>query len=226
MALVFFALLFFVPNSPRWLAIKGRDEEAKLVLERLSASQQEADQSLSEIKASLSETQITNVKALIASGLGIALVIGVLLSVFQQTSGINAILYYGAEIFSNALGYGPQDALKQQLWLGTVNLVFTFVAIYTVDLWGRRPLYLIGTAGMVVSLCVLGYTILVQSLGVLSLVAILAFVGSFAMSMGPIVWVVISEMFPNRARSLGMAIAVGAQWPYLNCALDWGTFQK
>ena len=211
-ALLFFLLLFFVPASPRWLALKDRNKEALETLESLTGSREIAKQDFADIERSLKETQVTNVRALIAGGLGLALVIGILLSVFQQTSGINAILYYGAEIFSNALGYGPQDALKQQLWLGAVNLIFTFVAIYTVDLWGRRPLYLIGTAGMVVSLCVLGYTIYAQTLGVLSLIAILAFVGSFAMSMGPIVWVVISEMFPNKARSLGMAIAVGAQW--------------
>ncbi|MBL4674173.1 MAG: MFS transporter, partial [Arenicella sp.] len=151
-------------------------------------------------------------KGLITAGLVLATFIGVMLSIFQQTSGINAILYYGAEIFSNALGYGPQDALKQQLWLGAVNLIFTFVAIFTVDKWGRKPLYLAGTAGMIISLSILGYTIQAHVLGATSLIAILMFVGSFALSMGPIVWVVLSEMFPNNARSLGMSIAVGAQW--------------
>jgi SP family xylose:H+ symportor-like MFS transporter len=135
-----------------------------------------------------------------------------MLSVFQQITGINAILYYGAEIFSNSLGYGPQDALKQQLWLGAVNLAFTFVAIFTIDRWGRKPLYLIGTVGMFLGLSSLGFTIYTQQLGIVSLISILVFIGSFAMSMGPIVWVVLSEMFPNRVRSLAMAIAVGAQW--------------
>jgi SP family xylose:H+ symportor-like MFS transporter len=210
-ALLFFVMLFFVPKSPRWLILKGHDKEALHTLRQLSGSEIIAQTEAAEIKKSVQEAQIP-FKSLLVGGLAMATLIGVLLSVFQQTSGINAILYYGAEIFSNALGYGPQDALKQQLWLGGVNLAFTFVAILTVDHWGRRPLYLTGTAGMVVSLCVLGYTIYAQTLGVLSLIAILAFVGSFAMSMGPIVWVVISEMFPNRARSVGMAVAVGAQW--------------
>lgn len=164
------------------------------------------------IERSLNETQITNFNKLLIAGLGFATFIGVMLSIFQQTSGINAILYYGAEIFSNALGYGPQDALKQQLWLGAVNLAFTFIAIFTVDKWGRKPLYIAGSMGMIVSLSVLGYTIYIQAMGVVSLIAILLFVGSFAMSMGPIVWVMLSEMFPNRARSLAMSIAVGAQW--------------
>ena len=211
-ALLFLVMLFFVPHSPRWLAMKGRKEQAIEVLARLSVSQEGAEEEFKVIAKSLEQKQINSPKALIAGGLLLATFIGVMLSIFQQTSGINAILYYGAEIFSNALGYGPQDALKQQLWLGAVNLVFTFVAIFTVDKWGRKPLYLCGTAGMIISLSVLGYTIQAQVLGVTSLIAILMFVGSFALSMGPIVWVVLSEMFPNNARSLGMSIAVGAQW--------------
>lgn len=210
-AFVFLLLLFFVPHSPRWLAMKGRKKEALQVLTKLSPHEA-AESSYTLIEESLKQTKLSNLKGLMLSGLLMATFIGVMLSIFQQTSGINAILYYGAEIFSNALGYGPQDALKQQLWLGLVNLVFTFVAIFTVDKWGRKPLYLAGTLGMVVSLLVLGYTIQAQLLGVTSLIAILVFVGSFALSMGPIVWVLLSEMFPNNARSFCMSIAVGAQW--------------
>ena len=140
------------------------------------------------------------------------LFLGVMLSIFQQVTGINAILYYGAEIFANALGYGPEDALKQQLWLGAVNLVFTFIAIYKVDSWGRKPLFLVGTLGMFCGLMVLGSTIYTQQMGVISLIAILVFIGSFAMSMGPVVWVMLSEIFPNRIRSVAMSIAVAAQW--------------
>jgi len=211
-AVAFLLLLFFVPHSPRWLAMKGRKQEAIEVIARLSSSPQAAESEYQVIAKSLEQNQIRSFKGLVAGGLLLATIIGVMLSIFQQTSGINAILYYGAEIFSNALGYGPQDALKQQLWLGAVNLIFTFVAIFTVDKWGRKPLYLAGTAGMIISLSILGYTIQAQVLGIASLVAILVFVGSFALSMGPIVWVVLSEMFPNNARSLGMSIAVGAQW--------------
>ncbi len=211
-AIAFLGLLFFVPHSPRWLAMKGRKQDAIDVLARLSSSPNAAEAEYEVIAKSLKQTQISSLKGLVAGGLVLATFIGVMLSIFQQTSGINAILYYGAEIFSNALGYGPQDALKQQLWLGAVNLIFTFVAIFTVDKWGRKPLYLAGTAGMIISLSILGYTIQTQVLGIASLIAILVFVGSFALSMGPIVWVVLSEMFPNNARSLGMSIAVGAQW--------------
>lgn len=211
-AVVFLAALMFVPHSPRWLALKGRKQEAINVLRRLSESKQQAEEDYTAIQRSLRESQISSIKSLMAGGLALATFIGVMLSIFQQTSGINAILYYGAEIFSNALGYGPQDALKQQLWLGAVNLLFTFVAIFTVDRWGRKPLYLCGTVGMIISLSILGYSIQNEVLGVTALVAILIFVGSFALSMGPIVWVVLSEMFPNNARSLAMSVAVGAQW--------------
>ena len=105
-----------------------------------------------------------------------------------------------------------EDALKQQLWLGAVNLIFTFVAIFTVDKWGRKPLLIVGTLGMFLGLSVLGLTIYTQQLGVLSLIAVLTFIGSFALSMGPVVWVMLSEIFPNRYRSAAMSIAVAAQW--------------
>jgi len=207
---LFFLLLFFIPHSPRWLMQKGREADAKAVLTRINGPDG-VDAEINEISASLAnETNGLNFAVL--KGLGVVLTIGVLLSIFQQTTGINAILYYGAEIFANALGYGPEDALKQQLLLGAVNFLFTFLAIFTVDKWGRKPLLLTGLAGMLVSLTVLGMTIYTQQLGILSLIAILAFIGSFAMSMGPVVWVILSEIFPNRARSLAMAIAVAAQW--------------
>jgi SP family xylose:H+ symportor-like MFS transporter len=135
-----------------------------------------------------------------------------MLSILQQVTGINAILYYGAEIFSNALGYGPEDALKQQLLLGGVNLVFTFVAIYQVDKWGRKPLLIIGTIGMFLGIGTLGLSIYFNQLGLVSLLSMLLFIASFALSMGPVTWVILSEIFPNRIRSQALSIAVAAQW--------------
>jgi len=211
-AVSFFCLLFLVPHSPRWLMLKSRHEEARKVLAKITENEEEAAREFEEIVISLSDTQQHHSVKLFSKSMALVLFIGVMLSIFQQITGINAILYYGAEIFSNALGYGPEDALKQQLWLGAVNLVFTFIAIYKVDSWGRKPLFIIGTAGMFVGLAVLGLTIYTQQMGVLSLIAILLFVGSFAMSMGPVVWVMLSEIFPNRIRSVAMSIAVAAQW--------------
>ena len=211
-AFSFFVLLFFVPHSPRWLMLKSRNEEAKKVLVSITQSTEEYEAEYKEIEISLAaNNQYSKIK-LFGAGLGLVLFIGVMLSVFQQITGINAILYYGAEIFSNALGYGAEDALQQQLWLGGVNLAFTFVAIFTVDKWGRKPLLIMGTLGMFVGLVTLGISIYYQQLGITSLIAMLVFIGSFALSMGPIVWVMLSEIFPNKIRSAAMSVAVGAQW--------------
>jgi len=211
-ALAFFVLLFTVPFSPRWLMLKNRESAARKVLLKLIGDTEKIDKEIIEVKKSLVKTEKPAFSLLFAKGMGFILFIGIMLSVFQQVTGINAILYYGAEIFSNALGYGPEDALKQQLWLGSVNLIFTFIAIFTVDKWGRKPLLITGTLGMLIGLTVLGLSIYLQQMGVVSLIAILLFIGSFALSLGPVVWVLLSEIFPNNIRSIAMSIAVAAQW--------------
>lgn len=211
-ASAFFLLLFFVPHSPRWLMIKGRKREAFEVLCTITENRQKAEDEFKQIDESLGNTDHPKALTLFAKGMGFVLFLGVMLSILQQVTGINAILYYGAEIFSSALGYGPEDALKQQLWLGAVNLIFTFVAIFSVDKWGRKPLLIYGVAGMFLGLSVLALTIYTQQMGVVSLIAILVFIGSFALSMGPVVWVMLSEIFPNSIRSVAMSIAVAVQW--------------
>ncbi len=138
--------------------------------------------------------------------------IGTILSALQQFTGINAVLYYGATIFSNALHFGPANALEQNVILAAINFAFTFVAMYTVDKIGRKPLIYIGCVGMIIGFLLLAFTIQTGDIGVLSLLGVFIFIGSFAMSMGPVVWVVIAEMFPNRIRGFGMMIAVSAQW--------------
>ncbi|HCQ17491.1 MAG TPA: D-xylose transporter XylE [Cryomorphaceae bacterium] len=211
-ALLFFILLFFVPNSPRWLMMKGRDAAAQKVLARITVSEAEAEREYNEIRESLHEKKELEKVSVFSKSVRKILLIGITLSILQQVTGINAILYYGAEIFSNALGYGPEDALKQQVLLGAVNLIFTFVAIYQVDKWGRKPLLIAGTTGMLLGLATLGISIYFDRMGVISLVGILVFIGSFALSMGPVTWVLLSEIFPNKVRSAAMSIAVGAQW--------------
>lgn len=208
----FLILLFFVPHTPRWLVLKQRIDEAKDVLAAITSSEEEARLELEDIKLSFSETQQHHRITLASKGIAFILFLGIMLSIFQQTTGINAILYYGAEIFSNALGYGPEDALKQQLWTGGVNLAFTFIAIFTIDRWGRKPLLLTGITGMFLGLSILALTIYSGKIGVISLLAILLFIGSFALSMGPVVWVLLSEIFPNTIRSFAMSVAVAAQW--------------
>jgi len=211
-AVSFFLLLFTVPHTPRWLMLKSRENEAEKVLHKFLSAKDLIARALNEIKESITGSVSKEKLKKLLAGFGFVIFIGIMLSFFQQVSGINAILYYGAEIFSNALGYGPEDALKQQLWLGTVNLIFTFVAIYSVDSWGRKPLIILGCIGMSIALGTLGFSIYFEKLGVLSLISMLAFIGSFALSLGPVDWVLLSEIFPNKIRSVAMSIAVGAQW--------------
>lgn len=209
---LFLGLLFFVPKSPRWLLQQQRHDEAKSTLLALCNNEELAERQFHEIQQSLQTQQQSQFSLLFTKPIFKLLLIGIFLSVFQQITGINAILYYGAEIFSNALNYGPEDALKQQLWLGAVNLLFTFVAIFTVDSWGRRPLLIAGTIGMLLALSLMAWSLFFNTLGIQSLFAILAFIASFALSMGPVVWVLLSEIFPNAVRSYALAIAVAAQW--------------
>ena len=210
-AVIFFAFLFAIPHSPRWLMLKGRDQQALEVLNQLINDPHESQSEHKLIAKSLSESTASARKLLFKNKLGFALFIGILLAIFQQATGIVAILIYSGEIFSQALGYGPEQALIPQLWVSIVNLVFTFVAIYTVDSWGRKPLLIVGTSGMLLGLLALSLSVYTQQMGLLSLMGVLLFVGAFAMSMGPVVWVILAEIFPNNVRSLAMSIVIGAQ---------------
>jgi SP family xylose:H+ symportor-like MFS transporter len=209
--LVFLGLLFAVPHSPRWLMLKGRNQQAQSVLKQLASDKHEAQSEYKLIAKSLAETAVPARKLLFMQGLGFALFLGIMLAIFQQATGIAAVLIYSGEIFSQALGYGPEQALKPQLWVSAVNLIFTFVAIYTIDSWGRKPLLMLGTLGMLLGLLALAISIYTQQMGILSLLGVLLFVGAFAMSMGPVVWVILAEIFPNNVRSLAMSIVIGAQ---------------
>jgi len=225
-AILFFVLLFFVPKSPRWLMTKNREEEAKIILQKIHGDEA-AEKELKEIKESLQDNENKTKVSIFTKPLLAIIIIGTTLSVLQQFTGINAVLYYGADIFEQALGFGKDDILKQQILLATVNLVFTFVAMYTVDKLGRKPLLYIGSIGMLIGFLMMGFTLylsdysqinsaglpaLSKSEGIISLMGILIFIASFAMSMGPVVWVLLSEIFPNKIRSIAMSIAVAAQW--------------
>ncbi|MFT5917887.1 MAG: SP family xylose:H+ symportor-like MFS transporter, partial [Bacteroidia bacterium] len=209
-ALSFFSLLFFVPHSPRWLVMQNRHKEAKAVLIKITSSESMAEYELNSIRASIEGDKLSEKSSPFSKVFIPILIVGTILSVLQQVTGINAILYYGAEIFQNTLGY--KEPLKQQILLGAVNLVFTFVAVFLVDKWGRKPLLIVGTLGMFLGIGTLGITIYLNQLGFISLIGMLAFVASFALSMGPVVWVLLSEIFPNKVRSAALSIAVAAQW--------------
>ena len=211
-SILFLILLMFVPKSPRWLAIKGDDEAALSILNKVHGEQQ-AQNEIKEIKESLIKQEQKKVKVnYFSKTILIIIIIGTALSVLQQFTGINAVLYYGADIFEKALGFGKEDILAQQILLAFVNLVFTFVAMYTVDKYGRKPLLYIGSVGMIIGFLLLGVSLQQKAVGLVSLIGVLIFIASFAMSMGPVVWVILSEMFPNKIRSVAMSVAVAAQW--------------
>ncbi len=211
--LLFLGLTFFIPKSPRWLVMKGRDEEAKAVLARLH-EEDVAQREIKEIKESLKHEENKTVKSVnyFQKPVIAIIVIGSVLSILQQFTGINAVLYYGGDIFEKALGYGQEDVLQQQILLGGVNFLFTFVAMFTVDKLGRKPLILIGCVGMIAGFTMLGGSLYTNNVGLISLIGVLVFIGSFAMSMGPVTWVMLSEMFPNKIRGIAMSIAVAIQW--------------
>lgn len=223
---LFLLLLFFMPKSPRWLMIKGREEEAENILRRIHGTEI-ASKEIGEIRASIKEEHSKKKASIFNKSLFPIVIIGTILSVLQQFTGINAVLYYGADIFEQALGFGQEDVLAQQILLATVNLLFTFVAMFTVDKLGRKPLLLIGGFGMLIGFLMMGFTLYLSDYshinsaglptissteGIISLIGVLLFIASFAMSMGPIVWVLLSEIFPNRIRSAAMSLAVAAQW--------------
>ncbi len=225
-AILFFVLLFLVPKSPRWLMVKGREEEARNILVRIHG-EEIANKEIVEIRASIQNEGKGEKPSIFSKSLLPIIIIGTILSVLQQFTGINAVLYYGADIFEQALGFGKEDILLQQILLATVNLVFTFIAMFTVDKLGRKPLLMIGGFGMLIGFLMMGFTLyfsdysqlnsagmptISSSEGIISLIGILIFIGSFAMSMGPVVWVILSEIFPNRVRSIAMSIAVAGQW--------------
>jgi len=191
--------------------LKGKKEEAENVLVQVLGETAVA-QEMKEIRESIKEEEGLPLKSIFKKSILPIILIGSVISGLQQFTGINAVLYYGADIFEKALGFGQDDVLAQQILLAGVNVAFTFLAMFTVDGWGRKPLIFAGSAGMLTGFLMLGITLMTNNVGIVSLIGILVFIGSFAMSMGPIVWVMLSEMFPNSIRSIAMSIAVAVQW--------------
>lgn len=211
-ALLFFLLLFFVPESPRWLVMKDKSEKALKTLTKVNGATI-AGKILDDIKASVSaELEKQNRKIRLGKKwIIVVILIGIMLSVFQQFVGINVVLYYAPEIFKK-MGYGTGSSLLQTVLVGTVNVLFTIIAIVTVDKFGRKPLLIIGSIGMAVGMFAIGLNAYLRNLGLGTLIFMMVYVASFAMSWGPIVWVLLSEIFPNRIRGIAMSIAVAAQW--------------
>jgi len=211
-ASLFLVLLVFVPETPRYLVMKNQPDKALDVLTKLSGLKR-ANVVIEEIKASLKEKN-----APWLSYGGLVIIIGILIAVLQQFVGINVVLYYAPEIFRN-MGSATDTSLLQTIIVGAVNLVFTIVAIFTVDRFGRKPLMIIGALGMAVSMFMLGMSFYLQRLGIGALIFMLTYTASFAVSWGPVAWVLLSEIFPNRIRG-AMSIAVAAMW-VANLIISW-----
>jgi SP family xylose:H+ symportor-like MFS transporter len=211
---LFLILLFFVPETPRYLMLKGDEKGARAVLAKLVTAE-EGEKELSEIRASLSEHHSGK---LFSFGM-LVIFIGIMLSVFQQFVGINVVLYYATDIFKG-MGFSTNVSLFQTIVVGAVNLTFTMVAIVTVDRYGRRPLQIIGALIMAVSMITLGTDFWLGGKGLVALVAMLVYTAGFAMSWGPVTWVLLSEIFPNQIRGKAMALAVAMQW-IANYLVSW-----
>ncbi|MCX6996704.1 MAG: sugar porter family MFS transporter [Kiritimatiellaeota bacterium] len=211
-ALLFFLGMVLVPESPRWLAKNGKPECARGILTRIGGAPY-ANAALADIASTLAGEEIRRVRFsdLLEPKMRKVLVLGVVLAVFQQWCGINVIFNYAEEIF-RAAGYDISSVLKNIAWTGSVNLAFTFVALGVVDRGGRRPLMLVGAAGLAVIYVAMGFCYSSGVKGLPMLLLVLAAIGCYAMSLAPVTWVVISEIFPNRIRGAAMSVAVSALW--------------
>ncbi len=209
-AVLFLSFSFLIPESPRWLAVNGRREQARKVFSRIGGASW-ADSELAGIGRAAGEPVTGNGLALLRPDVRRVLVIGVVLAVFQQWCGINVIFNYAQEIFS-AAGYGVSEVLMNIVVTGVTNVIFTFVAIYTVDRWGRRALMFAGSAGLAAIYAVLGLGYRLGVSGWPMLVLVVMAIACYAMSLAPVVWVVLSEIFPNRIRGAAMAVATSFLW--------------
>ena len=202
-AALFTLLICFVPESPRYLVMTGRDGRALGILSRINGADKASD-----ILADIKETITVRTERLFAYG-WLVIFIGVMLSVFQQVVGINAVLYYAPRIFGDM---GMTDPMFNTVMMGVVNILFTLVAILTVERWGRKPLLIAGSLGMALGAFGVALTFGHQGLELVTMISIMLYSASFMFSWGPICWVLISEIFPNTVRGAAVAIAVAAQW--------------
>ncbi len=211
-AILFFLGMLCVPESPRWLAKNGKSDFARKILAKIGGENY-ANAATKEIQSTLASEEIRRVRFsdLLDRKMFKVMTLGIVLAVFQQWCGINVIFNYAEEIF-RAAGYDISTVLKNIAWTGSVNLVFTLVALGIIDRGGRRPLMLFGSAALAIIYFILGFCYHDAVKGLPMLLLVLAAIGSYAMSLAPVTWVVISEIFPNRIRGAAMAVAVSSLW--------------
>ena len=206
---IFLGLLLLVPESPRWLIEKGDKEKAHRILARIGGSAY-ADAESQSIESTLDQ-EVESLRQLFQPGWRKVMLLGIGLAVLQQVTGINVLLYYAPEIFKK-LGSGADAALLETIVVGAVNLAFTIVAIWTVDRLGRKPLMIIGSIGMCISLVAMGLAGQFSVVSTWVLVCILAYIACFALSVGPVTWVILSEIYPTRIRGRALSIATFCLW--------------
>ena len=200
---LFTLLICFVPETPRYLAMVGQDQKALAILSHINGSG-EAQTILKDIKATIT----TKTERLLTYG-WMCIFVGIMLSVFQQIVGINAVLYYAPRIFQDM---GMQSPMVQTVIMGVVNISFTLVAVFTVEKVGRKPLLIWGSIGMAIGAFGVALTFGNAALSIVTMVSIMVYSASFMFSWGPICWVLIAEIFPNTIRGAAVAIAVAFQW--------------
>ena len=205
-AILFGILLFFVPKTPRYLVLIEQEEKPFSILEKING-QKKAKEILNDIKSTVHE----KTEKLFTYGVPV-IIIGILLSVFQQAIGINAVVYYAPRLFENAGAEG--GGMMQTVIMGIVNILFTLVAIFTVDRFGRKPLLIIGAIGMAICSFSVAICDNIGLKGIIPVLSIIVYAAFFMMSWGPICWVLISEIFPNTIRGKAVAIAVAFQWVF------------
>jgi SP family xylose:H+ symportor-like MFS transporter len=207
---LFFVLLFFIPYSPRWLAKQGRPEEARAVLTQLGEA--DVEREMTEIVASLRAEAGKEEARLFQRRYAFPIFLAWAVAMFNQLSGINALMYYAPRIFQMA-GAGADDALLQAVAVGGTNLAFTILALFVIDRFGRRPLLIIGSLGTALCLALVAYAFYAGGdMGGLVLAGLLGFIAFFAFSSGAVIWVFISEIFPNRIRSKGQSLGSLTHW--------------
>lgn len=209
-AFLLFIFLIFVPESPRWLVEKNQIPSAMSILTRINGAA-EANREFSEIQQTLRASR-GKLSELFQKGMFRILIIGILLAVFQQVTGINVVMYYAPAIFKSA-GFSNDSALLQTALMGMVNLTFAVISMFCVDKMGRKPLMVIGSIGMSIAMTLLALTFITgHAKGYFVLICIMGYLAAFGFSLGPVVFVLISEIFPNRLRSYAVAIATFALW--------------
>lgn len=211
-ALIMFVGLFFIPETPSFLVANGKIEKATKILKKITTNKASLE-SLNELEEG-SKKKLVNWQTLLSKSIRPALIVGILVSVFQQITGINTVIYYAPKIFQFAGFQSASSAILASLGIGVVNVIVTIIALWIIDIVGRRLLLIVGIIGMVVSLGVLGMAFFISaaSIGSIAVVSLMSYVAFFAIGLGPVAWLIISEIYPLGVRGRAMGVATFANW--------------